>query len=340
MLNKNLSLFILLIMSLLLGSCSSKFKIEGVIPDAGTQSIRIVYVAPEGVKAVWVPVMKGKFKFEGSSEDLTVANIFNQQQMLIAHVAVENGDRLKLEGSIMKPYEIKITGNDVNEEWGDFVNKNSKLYSTGNHGMLDVEIEKYIRDNKGNVVSTLLLLNDYSTLSDAKNVNRLLDMIDKDARPESLLRAYKVMAAEQAGKGAAQKVSPMFLYTPKDSLEAFTTDKGKINLIYFWSIDDNSRSMDMTAMSEFASRYGSNKRLQIADIALDSDTMLWRSTLQKEAAKWHQHYWAVGGIMNGSLKDLWIRETPLVIVADSAGRQLYRGNSVRAAEAVAQSRIK
>jgi hypothetical protein len=317
---------LLLIIVAMMASCSGKkFKIEGRFDDGGSQNIRIVYVGDSGVSAQWVPMVNGLFKFEGSSGDMTVVYIFDQMKRRIAHIAIENGDHVKLRGKMAEPYKIKMKGTGINERWSEFLNDNAKAFGDGNNYMTDIAIESYIRKNNDDVVSTLLLLNDYSTLANTKKIDKLLATIDKDAKPESLMRSYNAMLASQHATGAGE-VRSLSLFSSRDSIEVLNPSNSKVTLLYFWSNDDNMHKLDIEAIKTFANKYKGTKDVQIADILMEGDSTMWKSKIKADGGAW-LHYWAVGGPMNNSIQNLQINSTPCVIVANSQGRQLYHGNS-------------
>ena len=59
----------------------------------------------------------------------------------------------------------------------------------------------------------------------------------------------------------------------------------------------------------------------------DSDTTRWKRSVRREKKKW-KRYWAVGGMLNKSLKDVEIKSTPEFMVLDSVGQSVYRGDSI------------
>ncbi len=337
MLKKFLSSLNLVLLALLMANCGgSKFVIQGEFSDGGTQSIRIVYATSDGVKSNWGTMKDGKFKYQGEAPDYTVAYIYNAQGGFIAHVVVKNGEEVKLKGEINKPYRLKITGSDENEDWNDFITTNVKLFEKGNSSMIDIAIEKYIRENKDNMVSTLLLFNDYSNLSNEANVKKLLAMIDPDACPASLVNGYKLMKNELDESTAKKVVYSLMLYSTHDSVEVFSPFKGKVNFLCFWRVDDNNRPMMIDRIRSLSDEFGSDKRLQLADVTLDNDTAQWKQALGQIKTPW-KHYWSIGGVANSSISDLKIKNTPLFIVTDSAGKQLYRGPAIDGALSKARS---
>lgn len=339
MIKKILSSLVLILVAVTFANCGGdKFVIEGELSDGGTQNIRIVYATQDGVQSVWVPMQKGKFKFEGESPEYIVASLYNPQSEFITHVVVKNGDKVKIKGELAKPFRLKITGTDENEDWNDFITSNVKIFENANSSMIDIAIEKYIRANKDNMVSALLLFNDYSNLSNEANVKKLAALINPEACPESIVNGYHVMKNEMDSSAAKKTVYSLMLYSTRDSIEVFSPFKGKVNVLYFWSADDNARPMVIDRLRSFEEEFRKDKRLQLADITLDNDTAQWRTSLRSIKTPW-KHYWAIGGITNSSIKDLKIKSTPLFIVTDSVGKQLYRGDAVDGAISKAKAML-
>ncbi len=332
-------LSILTVAAMLLASCSSDhFTIEGSLAGAGTQNIRIAYATGDGIEAAWITVTDNQFTFEGSSEEPTVVYIFNQQRRLLAHAVAQNGDDIKIEGSIEEPYKIKISGTSENEEWSEFINDNSEAFANGDTRKTDAAIEKYISENPDNVVSTLLLTNDYNSLTDGNKTKKLLSLISNDARPESLMKNFYVMQSALTDAAGKERITSMQLYSSRDSVETVSPYNHSLNLLYFWTPDDQSHSEDIKKLKNLNSSFTSS-RLNIVDINLDNDTVRWKSTLRSDSVKWTS-FWAIGGVMNTSLRNLQLAATPYYIVADSAGNQVYHGNSLQAARRLIESRLK
>jgi hypothetical protein len=332
---KSLSSIILLFsLAVLLSSCSNTFKVSGEIEGLGNQDVRIVYATDAGVKDVWVQAKDGKFTFKGSSSELTVAGIFDNTQQLIAHVAVKNGDNIKITGNITAPLKLTVSGSDIDEEWYAFINKNAGKYTPDNAAMLNAAIEKYIKENPKSTVSTLLLMVDYNALNNHAKVEKLLASIDEDARPQSLLKTYSAMK-QQLG-APANRLQNLMLYSIKGDFDTFIPMTSPYNLLFFWTDDMADRPASVKALRELAKKCG--KRLQIADIDLEADTTIWRTTIKSDSSTW-KHFWAPGGPVYSDLKNLCIDSTPLYIVVDSTGTQLYRGDMVLNACQVIESKI-
>ncbi len=332
-------LSILAVLALLTASCSSDhFTVKGELADAGTQNIRIAYATGDGIETVWITMTDNRFTFEGQSEAPTVVYVFNQQRRLIAHIVAQNGDKVTMEGSIAEPYKIKITGTDANEEWSKFMNENCEDFANAQTKKTDAAIEAFIHENPNNVVSTLLLTNDYSSLTDDPQTKKLLSMISTEARPESLMKNFYIMQSALNDAASKERIQSMQLYSSRDSIETVAPYMHSLNLLYFWTPDDKSRIQDIKSLKDFMGSFASS-RLSIADINLDNDTTMWKNIVRRDSMKCTR-YWAVGGVMNTALRNLRLSSTPYYIVADSAGNQVYHGQSLQAARKMIESRLK
>lgn len=65
-------------------------------------------------------------------------------------------------------------------------------------------------------------------------------------------------------------------------------------------------------------------RVQIMDINLDIDSIGWYQATMQDNTSW-KHYWVPGSMMNSSIVNLKVKNTPTIIVTDSLGKQKYRG---------------
>lgn len=324
---KSAYLIIALLMAAVCAACGGgAFKIEGHLSDAGTQNLRAVYLSGDTVISQWVPSVDGKFTVDGKADGLMVVYLYNSQMKLVAHVAVDNGDKVTLEGSIADNYNIAIEGTDINKEWNAFVRAHAADFKASRNDATDKAIADFIAKNPKNVVSTLLLTCDYSDLSSPK-AQQLLKKIDKSAKPDQLMSLYSQFF--NSGDLATKKINALKLRNDQDSIVLVRTYDHPASVIYFWRGDDNNRRSDVAELR--AMHKGS--RVQVLDVCLDTDTLSWRRTVTADSTKW-QHYRAIGGPVDKTIVDLNVKGSPFFIVADSTGTQIYRGaqiNGVRKA---------
>lgn len=330
-----------LCLSLFCTSCNNDtFKIEGTLPDMGNQAMHAIYVNEAGVQSVNCVVEEGKFIMEGISPNLTIVFLYDKNNNLLTKVAVKNGDKLKMKGTMKHKYLIEIKGNEITEDWNAFRRENHLLYSDdAESSTLDKKISEYVAVNGDKTASLLLLLYDYSDLNDTENIAKMLNQINEECRPANIMKAYAEMNAELSKKQTRSKFNSFELYNDKDSLVSFTPAKGKMSLLYFWGIDDKSHKDLIVELDSLYTDYKGKNQLQLADVMLDSDTTRWKRTLRREKKEW-THLWAVGGIMEKSVLDLEIKSTPVFLLLDSVGGQVYRGDSIGAVSDLIKNRLK
>lgn len=321
------------------GCSSDSFKLVGEIPDAGDQSLSAIYVNEAGVQTMTAPVVEGRFEMEGISPNYTVLYLYDGKKNLITKVVLRNGDKVELKGTLKHSALLDIEGNDAVEDWNKFRKENHLLYSEdGEEEALDNKIEEYIESNGDKMASLLLLLHDYSDLSDTKRVHELLNVIQEDKRPANLMKAYADMNAEMQKKSTRTKFHSFELYNEKDSLVLFMPLRSHVSVMYFWGVDDDGRKGVISEMDSLYKKYDDKKLLQIADVVIDSDTVRWKRILRREKKEWN-HYWAVGGPVNKAIADLEIKSSPVLLVLDSIGQEIYRGDSIGAVTRLVKARL-
>ncbi len=321
------SLFILLLF-VLLTSCSDTFKIEGNLNKLGNQSIRMLYATPHGVQDVWTVSKDNHFEFSGSTDELTLVFLFDAQSRMLGRFVLENGDDVEIKGNADAPFNIEVKSSDVNEDWYEFINNHAKDYENNNKTALDNEIEKYVARHPDELLSTLLLIVDYSRLNNANNVQQLLNKIDQDAKPESIIANYKKLT--QRFVRPTSRLSSLLLYESTGDYSSFMPTTAQASILYLW-LNSSNHSNEVNSLKTLVENHGA--KLLVADVYVNPDTAVWRTLVKADGGKW-KHYWAPEGPLNDQLKSLDMQSTPLFVVADSMGKIVYNGNNV------AEARVK
>ena len=126
---------ILLTTAMMFAACSSdSFRLEARIEGLGTQNVQIVYATSDGVQSDWVTANDDRLSYEGFAPELTVLQVLDSDNRLIARMAVKNGDKLKFRGTLTDPMGIEFKGSDASEEWSKFIKENKELYDKLNKG--------------------------------------------------------------------------------------------------------------------------------------------------------------------------------------------------------------
>lgn len=320
------------------GCSDDHFTIRGNITDGGTQNIRIMYPLSSHVETQWITLIDNKFSFEGVCEEPTVVYIFNQQRQLLAHFLVENGQKVEFVSSMKHPYRIRVKGSRANEKWNSLINEYHEILEKRDYELFDEKIDSFIQKNPDDIVSALLLTNDYSTLVDQEKTKEMFAKISGKAQQEAIMRNYYVMRSMMVNNSKKAKLPSVPLLNPNDSIESLALFKHRLNLIYFWYSDDRGHKSNIDSLKQFTQTHQS-RRLAVVDINLDSDTTRWKKSVRKDTVEW-KRYWAAGGIMNKQLSNLMLSSTPCYLIVDSAGIECFRGESLEEAAKMVEKRIR
>ena len=318
----------------LLPSCSSNsFKVSAKLKGLGQQNVRVAYCnADGGLTIAWVAAQNDELAITGDCTSPTLLMVYNSIGVPIMRLVVSGGDNINVTGSVTSQYDLQVKGSKTMEEWNDFVVKHKSDYNSSNAAKLNAAIEKYVKDKPKNLVSTLLVLVDYAPSDDGNKVARLLEGIDKSAKPEALMESYNVMSTRER-KGDTSITSLNMLEMSAGDFETVNFTGGKPSVILFWdkelyphlrnSAFDELKAIDTT-------------RVHVVDINIDSDSAQWHNDVASTGTTW-RHYWVPGSMMNSEIMRLHVTSTPTFIVTDSLGKQKYRGDDPVKARQAAES---
>lgn len=318
---KKLSFFIILL--LMLGSCSSnEFKIDGNI--SGVDGVRIVFNGDSGVVDEWVTTdKKGRFSFTGTTAEPVLVSVMDIRGEPLAMVVAAGGNHLKLKGDAAKPQDIKMKGSRLTEDWQLFRDEHAAFYTDPNPSRLDAAIEKYVREHPDDMLSTVLLLADYSDYSDRDKVDKMLDGIKAEARPESLVRVLTSGPQARKRSPLPRLMSLTLFNHDAAAVEIPLTGRGT-TLISLWANPQNDRATLLNKLKTL------EDGVRVIDVLAEGDTLRWNQTTIADPESW-QHYWAPGGPLEPGIQTLGITSLPWYAVTDSTGMVTYSGPDLTAA---------
>lgn len=313
-------LFLLLFVTALTSCSNDSFKIDGDITNLNGRMVKVVFRGDSGMVDESINLdKKGRFTIEGMSAQPVIVNVLDIRNEPLATVVACNGDHLKIKGDAGKTKSIKVKGNKVNEEWQLFRDEHAAFYSDPNPSRLDAAIEKYVRENPDNLLSTILLMADYSDYSDCGKIEKMLNGINVEARPESLTQALtKSMGANKVN---LPRLMTLNLIKHGGKFEEIKlTDR--VTLLSFWANPQKERNTLVKKLQDL------DEGIHIIDILTESDTLRWHQTIADES--W-PHYWAPGGPLERGVQLLGITSLPWYAVTDSTGLIVYSGPSLDSA---------
>lgn len=323
---------ILTIILTLLCACSDRdrFVIEGQFEGEAPQSVRALFYAQGALQNVPVSVREGKFVIEGRSSDPVIIDIFLPDKTRIATLVATNGETVKLKLSA-KPYSFSAEGDDTSEELSKWVKDNASTLNGGDSEEINGIIEKYIKDNRDNLLSTVLLLSYYDSSLDPVEGASLFDMIAADVRPSSMVEGYSEMLGRMKAGIEGVVVDPIAYYVARDSANIFTPRDQHYTLL---ALTSTMHGRD-TIVGELA-RLAENDSVKVVELSVDRDSTVWRRSIAPDSAAWVQG-WLPGGVMSAGVEQLAIPRLPYFVIVDSVGNQLLRSPSVTAASRRAAS---
>ena len=321
--------FLLVTFTVMWTSCSSgdSFKIDGTLAGVEGAAVRVVFEGDSSVVDEWIQVdKKGHFSFKGQSALPVMVNIINPQGEPMVTVVAVNGDHLKLKGDATKALSIRVKGNKLNEEWQLFRDEHQAFYTDPNPSRLDAAIEKYVREHPADMLSTALLMADYSDYSNAEKVKKMLEGIEAKARPESLTRSFMNNPMGYKSSNLPRLMTLTLAKHGGDFEELKLTDR--MTLISLWANPQNDRMTALRALIEVGEENAS--KFQVIDILAEADTLRWHQTIANDPKEW-KHYWAPGGPLEQGIQLLGITTLPWFAVTDSTGLVTYNGPDLNAA---------
>ena len=316
----------LLMLLPVLGSCkkdSKPFKVSVELNGLGAQNVRIVYTGADGgIVDSWVKCENNAFSIEGKCQSPSLLMVYNSMNVSIMRLIVNGGDEIEVKGKILEPYNMTIKGTELMEEFNAFVVKHKTEYQSLGSQQLNTAIENYVKDNPKSLVSTVLVILDYSPTNDAQ-VDKLLEGIDESAKPATLLESYNLMKM-RIRKATTNIRSLNMIDMESGDFTSVRMVGNRPSAIFFWNKDLGSDERhkiieDLKTLD--------TAQVQILDVNIDGDSVGWYNTIKKDGTSW-KHYWVPGSMMNSSLKELRLTDSATIIVTDSLGHQQYRGNDV------------
>ena len=314
---------LLVVLAAVFSSCKNdSFKIDGYLAALDGVAVRVVFDGDSGIVDELATLdKKGHFSFKGQSAQPTLVSLLNQNgNQLITLVAV-NGDHLKVKGDASKAMGIKAKGSKINEGWQLFRDEHSAFYTDPNPSRLDAAIEKYVHEHPSDMLSTVLLMADYSDYSNNEKVGKLLQSIQIEARPESLTKAFLGNPMGHKNASIPRLMTLTLVKHGGDFEEVKMTDC--MTLISLWANPQEGRN----ALIQKLQSQEEAPTFRILDILTEADTLRWHNTIAGDPKSW-LHYWAPGGPLEQGIQLLGITTMPWFAVTDSTGMVTYLGPSV------------
>lgn len=315
---------------------SEQFRVNGTIEGKPTMNMRIGYYADGVYNTMIIAAREGEFEFFGSSRQPTVVEILDYDYRPMGRVYIGNGQTVDCKLVRGNPFAIEATGNDITERWSEFLRANSDtLKMGGNHA--NAVIDRYIRNNPDNIISTLLLTTNYDSSSDPAEADSLLSVISPQARPSSLTESYNFILQRLVTETASAEVLPFKYISLSDSIRTFRPSAATYSVLCF----DNGKNTRaaMKPSLERLWKKGKGGKLGILDMTTEAEKSSWQFESKRDSVSWPVG-WTPGALSTLGIDRLAIPTVPFFVVCDSTGRQLLRTRSQERMEQYTDSLLK
>lgn len=338
---KNFIIYILSILALTATSCghSDTFRIEGELSDGSTINLRILYYSDGAVISGITASKDGKFHYESNVSNKSLIEFYDNDYRLLGRVVASPGDDIKVKLNPSNPYLIEAEGNETTQQWSKFLSTNAELLQGGKADVKNDLVADYVKKNPDNSVSELLMMTEFNAgvPGGALRADSLLNLISEDVREKGFSTGFAQIVERVGEKAAQEKVMPIPYRKSGNITAIFKPSDKPYNLIAFTD-ERSSRDTISPHIGKLVARQPAAK-LGVIELSLDMDTVVWARTLRGDSAKWTRG-WVAGSISARGVDRLGLPELPYFIVADSAGRQLWRGRSISAAYAKLETLLK
>lgn len=337
-----------LILTILSAGCSHSdtFTITGKITDFADRPVKLVIYNSDSIKTLSAQASLGRFTFKGSSADYSVAVLSSMSSGPSVRFLVRNGDKITLEGPSLDSLTIK--GSKPNEQIADFMASNPGLFDglySSSSSMLPISeaatnkaIADYVDKEGPTPASAFLIAVYYSPAGNPTRAAALINRFDTNEETRSLLASISDAVKNELNTVRSARVHSFNLPAAGDSTVKFSPSAQSYSILAFTASD--SRRKDMTSRLRELSGSYPRKSLRVIELSVCGDSATWKSVTKRDTLVNWSRILLPGGAAALQVRHLNIGQAPYYILADSTGRQIYRGPTLDIAVDSLERRIK
>ncbi|MCM1292488.1 MAG: DUF4369 domain-containing protein [Bacteroides sp.] len=337
---RDLLISILVVLGAMLTACSDadSFVVRGTVKDAGTRSVTLSYYSAGGLKSTTVTMVNGTFSIVGQAESPTLAFLtIAPENLRIATLVVKNGDEITVDADPANPLISKVEGNNESKEIAKWLKDNLAAVSAGRSAEINEAIARYVGENPAKLSSTALMSAYFHHLGFEAKSDSLYSLLDQKVRTPDMTQGFNTVVSGYLAAVKSEPLPLLSLYERRDSIVRINPMRHSATLICFLSEDRRGRDSVVKVIRELTGRFNDDQ-LMAVEISTAPDSASWRESLGRDTASWAQT-WVVGSVASTPVRRLGISRVPFFIVADSAGKQIYRGPSIKAAEKIVETQL-
>lgn len=312
----------------------SQFVLDFNLAPEITENYNVTYYATDTkggltVQAV-ASVREGKCLLNGITKKPTILYVTERNSNLPLVIYAERGNKIKISGNSPDPISWTVEGNKINEELSAWRNEYAGMIKSNDKDSVNLAVEKYVKENSSNPVSTLLLLCYYDRSEDDRGYTSLMYSLKGEAAKVGWLEL--VGRSDQLSEGYFQAASlhSVALRSNKDGADTVRTDGKNPVFMLFWQTGYDSKKEMIDSLKSLEKEYKDSVSI-IADVCMDIDSIGWRSAIRNDSLKSVKRLWVPLGMTDPQMMKLKIQSLPYFIVFDKEGQQVYRGNKLYSA---------
>lgn len=326
---------------MLMAACSDSkdFSIAGHVEGLGSQSVTLTYFASGGIKSETVMAVDGHFRIHGETPQpsLGIVSVAPDNDRL-AVLVIENGNEITIDGSLADPYSIKVKGNSDAEATAEWVAANAEALRRGDAETINASIAEYVRANRTRRSSTALLTTWFQSDGFETMADSLFSILAPEVRRPEMVQGFNNVLSSYLAWQEAGPLNSLSLYESCDSIVHINPMRHSATMLCFVDPDASQRDSIACELRRLTRLYPL-RRLMAVEISMAADSASWRRSIGTDTVGWART-WTPGSTGASSIRRMGVGRIPFFIVADSTGRVLHRGPSVKSAAATVENVMK
>lgn len=334
---RKFAIYLALLCAVLLTACGGAggYVIDCDFEGLGNHGVEMVTTDGARVSRQQLHPDNGHFTARGESAQPVLVEFFTLDggERLLSCV-VADGDRLKVEMDMERgASSLSVEGTPVMERYGRWLAENDSLLSTGNHAAANELVKRFVVDDRASLASTLALVTHFHTRGAELLADSVFNLIAAPARPASLTASFASSLGHQTSAVARANIKGFVLPVGRDSTVRFTPMKRAFTLIAF---SDTRKPDSVLKMMRALVRDMPAGDFDLIEVSVARDSASWRTAISADSARWRQA-WTAGGPASPVVSAMSVAGVPFYILADSMGRQIVRGRSLRECDSVVRA---
>lgn len=247
-------------------------------------------------------------------------------------IYAERGDKVKVTGAGPDMNSWKVSGNKLNEEYTLWRQSEKAALTAGSGKEINDAVKKYVLKNPDNPLSLFLLSFHYGRRDDPEGFETLYDKLGvKVFDDRELVRAFSTADLMETIKND-WKPTELYLIGKDGYLDTLRMGKKRTLLVFRKAVDGMGYRDENDTLKQLRKDYPDSVSQSIlAEIFMDTDSMVWQRTVKRDTLKGVGRYWMPLGLTDSVAIASGVTRLPYYIVVDNKGKKVYGGSDLKEA---------